>query len=190
MLSINSRGDGFHHILPNRPSDTCGFFVISLESHHHVFCLCSSRGQNQPVLNIMTGQAFITAQNHGFGIDSNSLPPGWSPLFINANDDTNEVGFTGLRSSVRKNCALVWRVSAGKEKANGSWLKIPCGTKPNITKTCPAWFWNTSKWNAEKWLLVSFYQLCVFSRELCTRQSPYSLPSSTRRRKAVPLTQR
>ncbi|TTA11849.1 Protein PYR1-3 [Bagarius yarrelli] len=49
-----------------------------------------NRGQNQPVLNMMTGQAFITAQNHGYGIDSKSLPHGWSPLFINANDGTNE----------------------------------------------------------------------------------------------------
>uniref|UniRef100_A0A8C7HUT7 carbamoyl-phosphate synthase (ammonia) n=1 Tax=Oncorhynchus kisutch TaxID=8019 RepID=A0A8C7HUT7_ONCKI len=49
-----------------------------------------NRGQNQPVLNVMTGQAFITAQNHGYGIDSTSLPPGWSPLFVNANDGTNE----------------------------------------------------------------------------------------------------
>ncbi|KAG7260232.1 hypothetical protein CRUP_014503 [Coryphaenoides rupestris] len=49
-----------------------------------------NRGQNQPVLNVMTGQAFITAQNHGYGIDSETLPPGWSPLFVNANDGTNE----------------------------------------------------------------------------------------------------
>uniref|UniRef100_A0A3Q3JR93 ATP-grasp domain-containing protein n=1 Tax=Monopterus albus TaxID=43700 RepID=A0A3Q3JR93_MONAL len=49
-----------------------------------------NRGQNQPVLNLMTGQAFITAQNHRYGIDSKSLPPGWSPLFVNANDGTNE----------------------------------------------------------------------------------------------------
>ncbi|XP_017326054.1 carbamoyl-phosphate synthase [ammonia], mitochondrial isoform X1 [Ictalurus punctatus] len=49
-----------------------------------------NRGQNQPVLNVTTGQAFITAQNHGYGIDSESLPLGWSPLFINANDGTNE----------------------------------------------------------------------------------------------------
>ncbi|KAI1885288.1 hypothetical protein AGOR_G00218610 [Albula goreensis] len=49
-----------------------------------------NRGQNQPVLNLMTGRAFITAQNHGYGIDSKSLPPGWSPLFVNANDGTNE----------------------------------------------------------------------------------------------------
>uniref|UniRef100_A0A668AUP8 Carbamoyl-phosphate synthase [ammonia], mitochondrial n=1 Tax=Myripristis murdjan TaxID=586833 RepID=A0A668AUP8_9TELE len=49
-----------------------------------------NRGQNQPVLNVTSGQAFITAQNHGYGIDSESLPPGWSPLFVNANDGTNE----------------------------------------------------------------------------------------------------
>lgn len=62
--------------------------------HIWFFFLCSPRGQNQPVLNVMTGQAFITAQNHGYGIDSESLPEGWSPLFINANDGTNEVNFT------------------------------------------------------------------------------------------------
>lgn len=58
------------------------------------------RGQNQPVLNVMTGQAFITAQNHGYGIDSESLPPGWGPLFINANDGTNEVDFSLCEYSV------------------------------------------------------------------------------------------
>uniref|UniRef100_A0A8D0E6U4 Carbamoyl phosphate synthase arginine-specific large chain n=1 Tax=Salvator merianae TaxID=96440 RepID=A0A8D0E6U4_SALMN len=50
----------------------------------------ANRGQNQPVVNMINGQAFITAQNHGYAIDSNSLPPGWKPLFVNANDQTNE----------------------------------------------------------------------------------------------------
>lgn len=50
-----------------------------------------NRGQNQPVLNVMNGQAFITAQNHGFAIDSSTLPDGWQPMFVNANDGTNEV---------------------------------------------------------------------------------------------------
>ncbi|NWV12865.1 CPSM synthase, partial [Ptilonorhynchus violaceus] len=50
----------------------------------------ANRGQNQPVLNAVTGQAVITAQNHGFAIDSSTLPPGWKPLFVNANDQTNE----------------------------------------------------------------------------------------------------
>uniref|UniRef100_UPI00398E636B carbamoyl-phosphate synthase [ammonia], mitochondrial isoform X2 n=1 Tax=Pristiophorus japonicus TaxID=55135 RepID=UPI00398E636B len=49
-----------------------------------------NRGQNQPVVNVMNGQAFITAQNHGFAIDSTTLPEGWKPMFVNANDGTNE----------------------------------------------------------------------------------------------------
>lgn len=51
----------------------------------------SCRGQNQPVLNAVNGQAVITAQNHGYAIDSSALPPAWKPLFVNANDQTNEV---------------------------------------------------------------------------------------------------
>ncbi|NXT04187.1 CPSM synthase, partial [Prunella fulvescens] len=50
----------------------------------------ANRGQNQPVLNAVSGQAVITAQNHSFAIDGSTLPPGWKPLFVNANDQTNE----------------------------------------------------------------------------------------------------
>lgn len=32
----------------------------------------------------------MTSQNHGFAIDPKTLPPGWEPLFTNANDQTNE----------------------------------------------------------------------------------------------------
>uniref|UniRef100_A0A8C3B294 Carbamoyl phosphate synthase arginine-specific large chain n=1 Tax=Cyclopterus lumpus TaxID=8103 RepID=A0A8C3B294_CYCLU len=68
--------------------------ITALAAGAHSYKLpMGNRGQNQPVVNVMTGQAFITAQNHGYGIDSESLPPGWSPLFTNANDGTNEVAF-------------------------------------------------------------------------------------------------
>ncbi|NXT25397.1 CPSM synthase, partial [Syrrhaptes paradoxus] len=50
----------------------------------------ANRGQNQPILNAVTGQAVITAQNHGYAIDSSTLPPGWRLLFVNANDQSNE----------------------------------------------------------------------------------------------------
>ncbi|NXA71376.1 CPSM synthase, partial [Thryothorus ludovicianus] len=50
----------------------------------------ANRGQNQPVLSAVSGQAVITAQNHGYAIDSSALPPGWKPLFVNANDQSNE----------------------------------------------------------------------------------------------------
>jgi carbamoyl-phosphate synthase (ammonia) len=49
-----------------------------------------NRGQNQPVINQLTKHAFITPQNHGFAIDATRLPDDWQPLFVNANDGTNE----------------------------------------------------------------------------------------------------
>jgi carbamoyl-phosphate synthase/aspartate carbamoyltransferase len=49
-----------------------------------------NRGMNQPCVDLRTGRCYITPQNHGFAVDSNSLPAMWKPLFINANDLTNE----------------------------------------------------------------------------------------------------
>ncbi|KAL3916739.1 MAG: hypothetical protein SGILL_005041, partial [Bacillariaceae sp.] len=48
------------------------------------------RGQNQPVLNELTGECYITPQNHGFVIDCDHLREGWRTLFSNANDGSNE----------------------------------------------------------------------------------------------------
>ncbi|XP_077997955.1 carbamoyl-phosphate synthase [ammonia], mitochondrial-like isoform X2 [Glandiceps talaboti] len=49
-----------------------------------------NRGHNQPVVNLLNGQAFITSQNHGFAVDDTTLPEGWKPIFVNANDKSNE----------------------------------------------------------------------------------------------------
>ena len=49
-----------------------------------------NRGMNQPCIDLRTGRCYITPQNHGFAVDTNSLPKSWSPLFINANDESNE----------------------------------------------------------------------------------------------------
>ena len=37
-------------------------------------------------------RCYITTQNHGYEVDTNSIPvtSGWEPLFVNANDDSNE----------------------------------------------------------------------------------------------------
>ena len=43
-----------------------------------------NRGMNQPCVDLRTGRCYITPQNHGFAVDSNSLPALWKPLFINA----------------------------------------------------------------------------------------------------------
>jgi carbamoylphosphate synthase large subunit/anthranilate/para-aminobenzoate synthase component II len=49
-----------------------------------------NRGMNQPAIDLRTGRCYITPQNHGFAVDAASLPDLWKPLFLNANDLTNE----------------------------------------------------------------------------------------------------
>jgi carbamoyl-phosphate synthase small subunit len=49
------------------------------------------RSQNQPCLLHESKRCFITTQNHSFAVGT--LPPGFEPWFINANDGSNE----GLR---------------------------------------------------------------------------------------------
>lgn len=48
------------------------------------------RGANQPVKNILTGKIEITAQNHGFAVDADSLPKELEVTHYNLNDNTNE----------------------------------------------------------------------------------------------------
>ncbi len=49
------------------------------------------RGANQPVKNILTGRVEITAQNHGFAVDVDSLQPRRvEPTHFNLNDQTLE----------------------------------------------------------------------------------------------------
>jgi carbamoyl-phosphate synthase small subunit len=48
------------------------------------------RSHNQPVLLTGTNRCFITSQNHGFAVATETLPGDWEPLFTNVNDNTNE----------------------------------------------------------------------------------------------------
>ncbi len=48
------------------------------------------RGQNQPVVECGTDRCFVTSQNHGYAVDTSSLPSDWRPWFENLNDGTNE----------------------------------------------------------------------------------------------------
>ena len=91
---LSFKYDSFTYMIPCSwlisPNNTWKFFKIVLH-YCHVSTFLFSRGHNQPVINLLNGQAFITSQNHGFAIDTNTLPQGWKPLFVNANDKTNEV---------------------------------------------------------------------------------------------------
>ena len=49
-----------------------------------------NRGQNQPVINQISGECYITPQNHGYAVKDENLPKNWKSLFINANDGSNE----------------------------------------------------------------------------------------------------
>ncbi|RAK97507.1 bifunctional carbamoylphosphate synthetase/aspartate transcarbamylase [Aspergillus ibericus CBS 121593] len=49
-----------------------------------------NRGHNIPCTSMVTGKCHITSQNHGYAVDSSSLPEGWEELFVNANDGSNE----------------------------------------------------------------------------------------------------
>ena len=49
-----------------------------------------NRGQNIPCTQVSSGRCYITSQNHGFQVDTSTLPTGWRELFQNANDHSNE----------------------------------------------------------------------------------------------------
>ena len=48
------------------------------------------RGANHPVKDLATGRVHITAQNHGYALDADSLPPSLEVSHLNLNDDTVE----------------------------------------------------------------------------------------------------
>ncbi|MCL4203890.1 MAG: glutamine-hydrolyzing carbamoyl-phosphate synthase small subunit [Pirellulaceae bacterium] len=58
----------------------CGAKTFKLKFGH--------RGANQPVLNMQTGRVEITAQNHGFAVEEESLPDELEITHRNLNDDT------------------------------------------------------------------------------------------------------
>jgi carbamoyl-phosphate synthase/aspartate carbamoyltransferase len=49
-----------------------------------------NRGHNIPCNDALSGRCYITSQNHGYQVDTDSLPAGWRELFRNANDGSNE----------------------------------------------------------------------------------------------------
>ncbi|HUE69851.1 MAG TPA: glutamine-hydrolyzing carbamoyl-phosphate synthase small subunit [Pirellulaceae bacterium] len=58
----------------------CGAKTFKLKFGH--------RGANQPVLNVESGKVEITAQNHGFGVEEDSLPSCLEVTHRNLNDNT------------------------------------------------------------------------------------------------------
>ena len=66
-----------------------GHQLLSLASGAKTFKLkFGHRGANQPVLNLESGRVEITAQNHGFAVEEDSLPADLEITHRNLNDDT------------------------------------------------------------------------------------------------------
>jgi len=59
-----------------------GADTFKLKYGHH--------GHNQPVKQANSESAFITAQNHLFAINPDTLPDEWEPYYVNLNDGTSE----------------------------------------------------------------------------------------------------
>ena len=55
------------------------------------------RGGNHPVKDLETGRVYISSQNHGYAVDTNTVKPEIAvPAFVNVNDGTNEgLKYTG-----------------------------------------------------------------------------------------------
>ena len=76
------------------------------------------RSHNQPVLQCGTNKAFVTSQNHGFAIDTDSLSADWEPLFVNLNDGTNE----GIRHKTRPVFSVQFHPEASSGPTDSEYL--------------------------------------------------------------------
>lgn len=55
------------------------------------------RGANQPVKDTITGNVYISSQNHGYAVDTSTLPEYAKERFVNANDNTCEgIDYQGM----------------------------------------------------------------------------------------------
>ncbi|MCP4190990.1 MAG: glutamine-hydrolyzing carbamoyl-phosphate synthase small subunit [Planctomycetaceae bacterium] len=83
-------------VIPQKPifGICLGHQLLALASGARTFKLkFGHRGANQPVIDLETGQVEITAQNHGFAVEEDSLPEHLEITHRNLNDQT----IAGLR---------------------------------------------------------------------------------------------
>jgi len=68
-----------------------GSQILALASGADTFKLkYGHRSHNQPVNEMGTRRCYITSQNHGYAINSETLSEDWREWFVNDNDGTNE----------------------------------------------------------------------------------------------------
>ncbi len=68
-----------------------GHQLLSLASGAETYKLkFGHRSHNQPVLEVGTNKAWLTSQNHGYAVKTETLQGDWLPYFVNLNDNSNE----------------------------------------------------------------------------------------------------
>ncbi|OGE26115.1 carbamoyl phosphate synthase small subunit [Candidatus Daviesbacteria bacterium RIFCSPHIGHO2_02_FULL_39_12] len=96
-----------------------GCQIMALAAGGNTFKLkFGHRGQNQPVMNIDTGKALITSQNHGFAVDTKSLGAEWQEWFFNLNDKTNE----GIKHKTKPFMAVQFHPEASPGPVDAGYL--------------------------------------------------------------------
>ena len=76
------------------------------------------RAQNQPAIEAATGRCYITSQNHGFAVDTKTLPDGWEEWFSNANDGSNE----GIRHKTKPWRSVQFHPEASPGPTDTAWI--------------------------------------------------------------------
>lgn len=77
------------------------------------------RGQNKPCLDLETGRCYITSQNHGYAVSSQSLPDtGLEVWFINADDKTVE----GIKHKTRPLFAVQFHPEGNPGPHDTEWI--------------------------------------------------------------------
>ena len=75
------------------------------------------RSQNQPCIEV-GGHCYITSQNHGYAVDTKTLPQDWSEWFINNNDGTNE----GVKHKTKPFFAVQFHPESSPGPNDTGWL--------------------------------------------------------------------
>jgi len=76
------------------------------------------RSQNQPCIDAETGRCYITSQNHGFAVDTKTLPEGWEEWFKNANDGSNE----GIKHKTKMWRSVQFHPEASPGPTDTAWI--------------------------------------------------------------------
>jgi carbamoyl-phosphate synthase small subunit len=131
VLISNGPGD------PKMCSGTTAHVKRAMEKDYPIFGIClghqllalaaggdtyklkfGHRSQNQPCSDVTTKRCYITSQNHGYAVDTQSLPAGWMPWFTNANDGTNE----GIRHRSHPFCGVQFHPEAAPGPVDTNFL--------------------------------------------------------------------